>query len=302
MDLTKIVDAGKALGLDGVELREFVEKRGEAVREREERALEREERNREREEKERNRDKEERDRREVLEKDEAERKRASEEKERENERVKEAENQAYLIEMQRLEIQLEQEKNRARPGGRVLPNPESRVKASKPKLPPFHDRTDDLDAYLKRFERYATSQEWKEIEWPVNLSALLTGKALEVYSRLSSAEAHDYKLLKLALLKRFQLTADGFRHKLRTAKPEYGESGPQFAARLSNYLDRWIDLAEGEKTFQGLKDLLLREQFTDGCGKDLALFLRERQPKTIQAMTEIAEPYLEARGGYLVNQ
>ncbi|XP_071964120.1 uncharacterized protein [Antedon mediterranea] len=268
MDLTKIVDAGKALGLDGVELREFVEKREEAAREREERALEREERNREREEKERNRDKEERERRE-----------------------------AYLIEMRRLEIQLEQEKNRARPGGRVLPNPESRVKASKPKLPPFHDRTDDLDAYLKRFERYATSQEWKESEWPVNLSALLTGKALEVYYRLSSAEANDYKLLKLALLKRFQLTADGFRHKLRTAKPKHGESGLQFAARLSNYLDRWIDLAEGEKTFQGLKDLLLREQFTDGCGKDLALFLRERQPKTIQAMAEIAEQYLEARGG-----
>ncbi|XP_033101459.1 uncharacterized protein LOC117104684 [Anneissia japonica] len=115
--------------------------------------------------------------------------------------------------------------------------------------------------------------------------------------QIEMREANDYRLLKSALLKRFQLTSDGFRHKFRVARPETGESGHQFAARLDNYLSRWIDLAEANKTYDGLKDLLLREQFTDGCGRELALILRERQPRTIQAMAEIAEQYLEARGG-----
>ena len=61
----------------------------------------------------------------------------------------------------------------------------TKLKARAPKLPPFHDTRDDLDAYLQRFERYATSQTWKESEWATNLSTLLKGKALDVYSRLS---------------------------------------------------------------------------------------------------------------------
>ncbi|XP_071795587.1 uncharacterized protein [Asterias amurensis] len=177
----------------------------------------------------------------------------------------------------------------------------SRQKARTPKLPTFNDSKDDLDAYLKRYERYATSQDWCQEDWAINLSALLTGKALEVYSRLPTDEASNYQKLKSSLLKRFQLTADGFRLKLRTAKPEGGESGLQFATRLANYLLRWIDLAEAEKTFEGVCDLLLREQFTAGCSRELALFLKERQPKTIATMATIAEQYLEARGGMFGN-
>ena len=176
-----------------------------------------------------------------------------------------------------------------------------RQRARTPKLPSFNENRDDLDAYLKRYERYATSQQWRQEDWAINLSALLSGKALEVYNRLSTDEADDYKVLKSALLKRFQLTADGFRLKLRTARPETGESGHQFAARLANYLARWIDLAEAETTYDGLTDLLLREQFAAGCSRELALFLKERQPKNIDTMATIAEQYLEARGGMFGN-
>ena len=52
---------------------------------------------------------------------------------------------------------------------------------SKPKLPPFQDRKDDLDAYIKRFERFAKTVEWHEQQWATILSTLLTGRALELY-------------------------------------------------------------------------------------------------------------------------
>ena len=58
----------------------------------------------------------------------------------------------------------------------------------------------------------------------------LRGKALEVYSRLPVSEALNYRSLKQALLKRFQLTEEGFHSKFRTSKPDAAESPSQFFA------------------------------------------------------------------------
>ena len=96
----------------------------------------------------------------------------------------------------------------------------NRLRARTPKLPAFNDGKDDIDAYLHRFERYAVGQNWNKEDWAINLSALLTGKALEVYSRLPDVEANDFEKLKSALLKRYEYTADGFRSKLLTSRPQ----------------------------------------------------------------------------------
>ncbi|KAJ8041494.1 hypothetical protein HOLleu_12324 [Holothuria leucospilota] len=79
-----------------------------------------------------------------------------------------------------------------------------RPKIRAPRLPPFED-VDDLDAYLRRYERYATNQNWQQVDMAINLSALLKGRALEVYLGLPPADANDYDKLKEALLKRFSL-------------------------------------------------------------------------------------------------
>ena len=117
-----------------------------------------------------------------------------------------------------------------------------------------------MDAYLNRFECFAESSGWPQKDWAVCLGALLKGKSLEVYSRLSIAEANDYKKIKTAYWKRFALTEEGFRQKLRSCFPESGESAPQFAVRIESYLIKWIELAGADKSLNGLKDLLLREQ------------------------------------------
>ena len=116
----------------------------------------------------------------------------------------------------------------------------------------------------------------------LNLSAFLSGKALDVYSRLSSSDANDYDKLKEALLRRFRMTEEGFRKKFRSARPETGETAPQFAVRLENYFCRWLDLAQADRSFDGVKDLLLREQFINGFGKELTLFLKDRKPRNIK--------------------
>ena len=101
-----------------------------------------------------------------------------------------------------------------------------------PKMPCFNETKDDMDAYLHRFEIYAVSQGWREEQWAVYLSALLTGRALEVYSRLPVRNAQEYEILKDALLRRFNLTEEGFKQKFRAAKPEVMRP-------LLNFLQGW---------------------------------------------------------------
>ena len=93
--------------------------------------------------------------------------------------------------------------------------------------------------YLRRFERYADVMKWKKDMWATNLSALLKGRALDVYALLPPDQALDYDALKTAVLKRFDLTEDGFKRKFRASRPEGAETFAQFSVRLSSYLHRW---------------------------------------------------------------
>ena len=112
----------------------------------------------------------------------------------------------------------------------------------RPKIPKFEEEKDDMDAYIERFERFAKSQKWQEETWAISLSSLLTGKGLVVYTSMPMDQALDYKALKTALLKRYNLTEEGFRTKFRESKPDQGETVFQFVARLDRYFCRWTEM------------------------------------------------------------
>ncbi|RUS70943.1 hypothetical protein EGW08_021288 [Elysia chlorotica] len=116
-----------------------------------------------------------------------------------------------------------------------------------PKLPAFVDRKDDLDSWLLRFERFATTSGWPKESWCTPLSALLTGRALEAFCRLSETEATDYDRVKEVLQKRYNLTEDGYRQRFRTCSPEEGENPSMFIVRLKDIL-RAMDETGGSTT------------------------------------------------------
>ena len=162
-----------------------------------------------------------------------------------------------------------------------------------PKLPFFDDKQDDMDAYLHRFEKYATAQGWPKDSWVTSLSALLKGVALDVYYRMPVDKLGDYEALRDALLKRFQMTEAGFKDRFRQAKPETGESFSQFIARLENYFERWVELAKAEKTYTGVKTLMIGDQALWACSKELRLYVSENKPKDLEEMGKLAERYLD---------
>ena len=117
-----------------------------------------------------------------------------------------------------------------------------------PKLPYFEESKDKMDSYLSRFEKYATANKWDKNVWAAYLGALLKGRALDVFDRLSTEDAADYDKLKDALLKNFDMTERGFRKKFRYSRPERSETFIQFSSRLCSYLNKWLT-GEGREIF-----------------------------------------------------
>ena len=269
-DFEKWLEIGNKLGYTGAELREFVKTQQDLARD--ERQREREAEKEARLEREREKDREEK--RILLE---------IEEKQKERQ---------HQLEMKKLEVSNQTQ-------GHNDSGDRSKSKAKIPRLPEYKEGKDSMDAYLERFERYADSQKWLKEDWAINLSALLTGKSLDVYSRMPQAFANDYTKLKEALLKRYQLTDEGFRLQFREAKADEGETPAQFIVRINMYLDRWIELSGTKKDFKGIKDLMVREQFLSICDKNLSTYLKEKPQSSLDELAKNAEHYLEAHGKHL---
>ena len=192
------------------------------------------------------------------------------------------------------ELELKAQQSQASTSPAATPPPCNKD-AKSPKLPSFIDEKDELDSYLLRFERYAENASWEKDTWAIKLSALLTGRAMDVYTRMSDADASDYDKLKKALLTRYNYTEDGYRKRFREATPETEETPDQFVIRLKNYLAKWLELSgSSPQNFDALVDLIVKEQFINACSEDLAMYLLERGPKDLVELTTWAQKYLIA--------
>ena len=107
-----------------------------------------------------------------------------------------------------------------------------------PKQPSFVEGKDEIDKFILRFERYTLANGWAEENWAISLGALLTGKALEVYTRLSEEDASNYVEFKNSLLKIYNLTAEGYHGKFRKGRPETKESVDKFIFHIKTYLEK----------------------------------------------------------------
>ena len=170
-ELKELIELAKEAGLQGDKLSVFL--RDEPARQRD---REREERDREERVREREREREERERESEM------RKREAEDLQRDADRRHELE--LAKLKVERIAVD------------QTGPVSHSRgVGAAVPKLPTFDDRTDDLDAYLHRFEGYATAQDWPRERWAFNLSALLKGNALQTFHRMTMNDNRGRKRL-----------------------------------------------------------------------------------------------------------
>ena len=132
-----------------------------------------------------------------------------------------------------MKLQAQQAQAQATASFATTPPPRNKD-ANSPKLPSFINGKDEVDFYLLCFERYTENASWEKDTWAIKLSALLTGRAMDVYTSMSDTctDTSDYDKLKKALLTRYNYTEDGYRKRFREAMPETEEAPDQFVIRL----------------------------------------------------------------------
>lgn len=80
-------------------------------------------------------------------------------------------------------------------------------------LPKFNES--DVETFFCLFERVADLRCWPDEERTLMLQCVFTGKAQEVCSALSSEDCKDYKVVKSAVLKAYELVPEAYRQRFR---------------------------------------------------------------------------------------
>ena len=289
--MDKHISLARELGYEGQELRDYLKRQQDL--EREERLAQREYEREKREAEQKDKEGEQKNKDRELEKLRIEAEKLKIEaarKDKEMEMEKE-------IALKKIEAEVELKKIEAETTSHPWGPKEKSSNPRSPKLPYFDEHTDKMDSYLTRFESYALSNKWDPSMWASYLSALLKGRALEVFVRLSRDDQSDYGQIKEALLTNFDLTERSFRRKFRDCRPEKAETFRQFSSRLASYLDKWLGLAKVEKTYEAVCDFLARDQFLDCCSHELYLYLKPKPFKAIDELAHEADLFADAKGG-----
>lgn len=79
-------------------------------------------------------------------------------------------------------------------------------------------KEDDVDAYIKSFERKALQAGLDKALWASQLGSLLIDKAQAIYRSLPSKEAYDYDKVKTMILYQLEIMPKHYRRCFRARK------------------------------------------------------------------------------------
>jgi hypothetical protein len=161
-------------------------------------------------------------------------------------------------------------------------------------MPRFNDKEESIDDFLVQFEKLACVHKIPEQHWAINVSAFLQGAAREVYHNLSADEANDYNALKKALLCHYRLTAETYRKLFRESTKKVTETHSQFHTRVRVLFEKWMKMAEVERSYDGLREVILKEHVLSTYRRELTVFLAEREHRTLEEIASMAERYEQA--------
>ncbi|XP_075683474.1 uncharacterized protein LOC142652014 [Rhinoderma darwinii] len=214
----------------------------------------------------------------------AERQAEREAAERQAERQAERE---YQLELARLQLHTFTPQNR-----------ESRdtITTFKPRLEhfPVMEKDGDLDTFLRGFEKACRQYQLPSEQWARYLTPGLKGKALEVFAALPLDQDGDYDAIKQALIRKYNLTPEVYRKRFRTLQRGPNDSYSDVVDGLRINLQQWIR-GFSITTFEGLEDLIIKDQLLHICPVEVRQFVLDREPKDAAQAAHIADAYLANR-------
>ncbi|CAM4626935.1 unnamed protein product, partial [Lepidochelys olivacea] len=153
---------------------------------------------------------------------------------------------------------------------------------------------EDMDSFLTAFENACELHRVDPADRLQFLTPLLDPKAVEVYSRMTGAEAGDYELFKQALLREFGLTPEMYRRRFRSQRKTPEVTYLQLANWMQGYARKWT---AGARAKEDLLDLIVLEQLYDQCPSDLRLWLVDKKLENPQHAGQLADEFVNSRSG-----
>ena len=150
---------------------------------------------------------------------------------------------------------------------------------------------DDIGSYLIMFERVMRAYEVKENWSAVKLAPQLTGKAQQAYAAMRAEDAGTYKLLKEAILCRYDISDETYRQRFREMVKKEDKTVSELAVRLDDLLQKWT---KDCKTVAEVRDLMVCEQLLNVLPRDLKIWVSERKPKMSTEAADMADNYVRA--------
>ncbi|XP_076053612.1 uncharacterized protein LOC143032622 [Oratosquilla oratoria] len=157
---------------------------------------------------------------------------------------------------------------------------------------------EDIASYLSRFERVANLLQVEEDSLAARLGSTLTGKAAELYSTFDLATISNFSLLKHALLTGFDKTPERYRLDFRNDKIRVGENYRQFATRLRQLFDNWLEACKVPQTFEALRQFVVLDQFLASLIPDIRLFIKEQSVTSLESAVAKADDQASAHKAY----
>lgn len=127
-----------------------------------------------------------------------------------------------------------------------------------PTLPKLED-TEDIEHFLRVFERQAELYQWPEEDWIMHLIPLLTSKAHGAFVELSPSKARNYVLVKEAMLKKYEITTETYRQRFRAMETLRDESPMELYNRLKDLFCKWVRFDTSDKN--SIMETVVLEQY-----------------------------------------
>ncbi|KAK0147995.1 Retrovirus-related Pol polyprotein from transposon 412 [Merluccius polli] len=160
-------------------------------------------------------------------------------------------------------------------------------------VPPFNESEVEFFAH---FERVATVMKWPRNAWTITLQSIFMGKAQQAYSSLSLEDAAEYDKVKEAVLRIYSLVPEAYRHKYRNYRKPEGLTYVEFVREKEMLFDRWVG-SQNITSFEGLRDLIIMEDFKNCLPKHVSAYLGEQKDLKPADASVRADEYVLAHRG-----
>jgi hypothetical protein len=127
-----------------------------------------------------------------------------------------------------------------------------------PSIPTYHNG-DDVEIYLKAFEKIAALYGWKKDSWMTRLRPNLAGSLLEIYTELETHHASSYEHFYRLVAEKYSLYAENYRQKFRRCVKLANESYREYAGRLVSFQKHWLSKPGVAETPEQLRETIAIE-------------------------------------------